>query len=734
MDFDVSRPAGRNAFPRLPSRLALLTGLAAATLGTGAAFAADDPAPQTLAPVTVRGTGETATGPVAGYVARVDRAATKTDTPLIEAPQSITVIPRDQIDDQGAQTVGEALRYTAGVYSDARPGNRYDSMFLRGFGGFGGSANYVEYLDGLKLQRGLSYAVPSFDQTMLERIEVLRGPASVLYGQANPGGLINMTSKRPTADPLHEIVVGYGTDNQKFTSFDLGGALDADKTMLYRVTGVGRAGDGPIDHSKEERFAIAPSFTWKPNGETKVTILSSYQRDPKSYYAPFLPVYGTVLPNRNGQIARDFDPGDPNFDSYDRTQATAGYEIEHAVTDNVKLRQNLRFMHIDSEFRSLSVSALSANQAVLSRRSALVNERVNTLALDNQGEVKFQTGALAHTLLGGIDYQYGNAHRELGNGTAPSLSLLNPVYNLVIADPAVTSIATQKQQQLGFYAQDQMRFGNWAFLLGGRQDWARTETDFDKGGTDSSQNDHAFTWRTGLVYLFDNGLAPYVSYATSFQPQTGTDYAGHAFDPTEGKQYEAGVKFQPKGVNSFITASVYHLTQSNVLTTDTAHSGYSIATGEVTSKGVELEAHASLSQNLDLVASYAYTDITNTKSNNAAILDKRPAGAPKNIAALWAKYGFHEGPATGLGLGAGVRYVGESAADAANTTTVPSVTLVDASVSYDLDHVAPSLAGMRVQLNANNLFDRKYVAACSSATTCFYGSGRTVLATLRYRW
>lgn len=722
-----SRPA------LLAGLLAVLPPVAAEVRAADAGGSAAGPA-LTLPAVTVEAKGESPLESPKGYVARSDLTGTKTDTPIIATPQSITVIPRDQMNDQGVRTVGEALRYTAGVYSDSRPGNRFDSLFLRGFGGFGGGANYVEYLDGLRLQRGLSYAVPSIDPFLLERVEVARGPASVLYGQASPGGIVNLTSKRPTATPFGEAVAAYGTNKQGYAGLDFGGPIDPEGKLLYRFTGIGRKGEGDVDHVEEERVAIAPAFTWRPDDDTTLTVLSSYQRDPKSYYAPFLPAQGTILPNRNGTIPTSFDPGDPGFDTYSRTQGAIGYQFEHTVSDRIKVRQNARYLHIDSTFRALSLSGLAADQRTMTRRSTLSQENVNTAAVDNQGELTFSTGALAHTLLGGVDYQYGFADRALGNGTAPNIVWTAPVYNQRIANPAITSQTSQRQQQLGLYAQDQMRLDRWAFLLGLRHDWANSKTTDKRANSSVTQSDTAFTWRAGAVYLFDNGLAPYASYATSFQPQTGTDWAGSPFEPSKGRQYEVGVKFQPKGVNSYVTVAGFHLTQENVLTADTAHPGFSTPTGEVTSQGVEVEAKASLTDGLDLIASYAYTDITNTKTTVAANRDKRPVGAPEHLASLWGHYTFHEGPVAGFALGAGVRYIGASAGDPANTVEVPSATLVDAMLSYDLENLTPKARGAQVQLNATNLFDKEYVSGCASSITCFYGAGRSVLASLRYRW
>jgi iron complex outermembrane receptor protein len=693
----------------------------------------------TLSPVTVSADGqprnETATGPVDGYVAKRALTATKTDTPIKETPQSISVVTRDQMDDQGAQTVGQALRYTAGVYSDGRAGSRYDSVFMRGFGGYGSTAGYVEYLDGLRMLRGISYAIPTLDENELERVEVLRGPSSVLYGQANPGGIVNMTSKRPTTEPYHEVTMGFGTNDTYYSTYDMGGPVTDDKTVSYRLTGSGRTESADTDHNKSQRIAVAPSFTWQPNADTSLTLLTNYQYDPKSYYAPYLPAYGTVWPNAAvGKISKSFDPGDPNYNSYERTQGSVGYQFEHHIDDKLTVRQNLRYLHVDSTFHAVSLASLSANQATLNRRATVSNENVNTVVVDNQGEVKFETGPVAHTLLTGLDYQWVYANRELGTATTSSLSLTDPVYYRSISSPAITSRTSQLQKQVGVYSQDQMRVGRWALLMGVREDDASVDTDVKLGGTSSSLNKSAFTWRSGLVYLFDNGLAPYASYSTSFQPQTGTTYTGQALDPSEGKQYEVGIRYQPDGMKSSMTVSGYDLTQSNVSVSDTAHTGFYTQTGEITSRGAEVEIKTSVTDNLNVIANYGYTNVVNTKTSDPTALGKHPVGAPKHIASLWGNYEFDRGELAGFGLGGGIRFVGSTAGSTDNSLQVSAYRLYDAMAYYDLKNINPVLEGARLQLNGTNLTNKTYVSGCGSTTTCFYGEGRTIIGSLRYRW
>ena len=681
--------------------------------------------------IDVTGNGDGTTS----YVATRSAAGTKTDTPLIETPQSVSVVTRKQIDDQAIQSVRQALRYTPGVISDYRGagGSRYDTIIYRGFGG---GVNYdYAFLDGLRLA-GTNYAVPQIDPYLLDRIEVVRGPASVLFGQNTPGGLVNLVSKMPTAQPFHEVVMQAGTFNRFQGGFDLGGPIDAEGKYLYRLTGVGHFGNTQVDYQKDDRIAIAPAFTWRPDADTSLTILAKYQHDPNGGYFGFLPAVGTVLPLPNGsRIPRNFFDGSPLFDQFDRTEAAIGYKLEHRFNEVWSMNSSFRYMHLDLDYKSVYTTGIDTsnpNDPRLTRSAIFNTAHSDAIGADNNVQAEFATGPLQHRALLGIDYQRLAIHDLQGTRAQSSLSIFNPDYTSPIAVPAATMDAQQTLTQLGLYAQDQIKWGGLTVLTGVRHDWADNDRNDRLAPPAIQQNDRAFTWRAGAIYNFENGIAPYASYSTSFQPSSGADYAGNLFKPTTGQQFEAGIKYQPPGTRVLLTAAYYDLTQQNVLTTDPAHTMYSIQTGEVRSRGFELEGRATLEQGLELIASYSYMDNINTQSTTAQ--GKHPTYVPDQTAGLWADYTIQTGTFTGLGFGGGVRYIGRSYVDAANTMTVPDYTLVDAAIHYDFGRADPRLKGWRAALNASNLFDKGYVSACATATKCFYGAGRTITATLAYRW
>jgi iron complex outermembrane recepter protein len=671
-----------------------------------------------------------------GYVASEGGAATKTSTSLRETPQSVSVVTREQMDAQNVQSVGQALRYTAGSIADTRgPVSRYDVIYLRGFGGFD-----LEHLDGLKLPTGGNYAIPQVDPYMLERIEVLRGPSSVLYGQNQPGGIIDLVSKRPTAIPFGEAQLQVGNFNRIQGAFDIGGPVDKAGEWLYRLTGLARTSDTQVDFTKEQRISISPAVTWRPDNDTTLTILTNYQQDPSAGYFGFVPAQGSFLPNPNGKISTSFYDGDPSFDYFDRKQGTVGYLFEHRF-DTWTVRQNLRYQAIDVGWGRVASRGLQADLQTLNRRVTTDDETMRSFAIDNQAEARFNTWRLQHTMLFGVDYQYSMDKFVLGNNNnAPTLNILNPVYYRTILPPPVIQSTAQSLSQVGIYAQDQIRLGNWALTLSGRHDWSEINTTDRLLNVTTDQMDHAWTERAGLVYLFDNGLAPYVSYSTSFQPTLGTGFGGATFVPTTGEQYEVGAKYKLPGYNAFVTVAAFDLTQQNVLTADPnplhvcAGAACSIQTGEVRSRGVEFEGKASLTEGLSLLASYTHLDpvVTQSTTNN---LGKRPIAIPTDTASMWADYTFHGGQLDGFGLGGGVRYVSSTAGDAANLYIVPAFTLFDAAIHYDLAGLSPQLKGYSFAVNAMNLFDKEYVSSCTSApASCYYGSRRTVIGTLKYKW
>lgn len=680
---------------------------------------------------------ETAWGHVDGYVATRSGSGTKTDTPLIETPQSISVVTQDQIQAQAAQSVSQAIRYTAGTHGEVAGADlRTDAVYVRGF-------LADQYLDGLRLMNFAIYAYPIIDPFNLERIEVLRGPASILYGQASPGGVVNMVSKRPTTEPYQEMFVSTGSYGRIQSGVDVSGPLDKNKEFLYRLTASGYDVGSQVDSKGYERVSIAPSLTWRPDNDTTLTVLGTYQRDPKAGFYNQLPPrgIGTLYPYQGQTIPTSFYSGEPGFDKTDRTYGSIGYLFEHRFSGGLTVRQNLRYMENDTSFAVVSPDTALTNPTNLTRRAYTTNETVKSFALDNQAEGKFVTGAFEHTTLFGLDYRNATDNASGGQGTASAINAFNPVYGYT---PTIVQTSNNRQhlEQVGVYAQDQIKFDHWVALLGIRRDQADSQTDnLLTGLRTATLSDSAITKRGALLYKFDNGLAPYIQYTESFQPTAGTDYYGNAFLPTRGKQEEAGIKYQPNPTSLF-TLAYYNLVQENVLTPDpdATHIGKSVQTGEIRSRGVELEGKSEVTPNLTVLGSYTYLDQIVTHSNNAVQIGKRPVGMPTHSAAAWADYTFHSGPLDGFGLSGGVRYIGESAGTTSNylpnSTTpffIPSATLFDAAVHYDLAALGPRFKGFKLSVNATNLFDKTYLSLCQDGG-CYYGLRREVIATLRYRW
>ncbi|HBM9476223.1 TPA: TonB-dependent siderophore receptor [Klebsiella oxytoca] len=683
--------------------------------------------------VVTAGSSEDPTAPLKGIVATRTLSATKTAAEIVKTPQSVSVVTRDQMRALDVTSVSQALRYSAGVFTEYRgSSNRNDEVFVRGF-------SYVpKFLDGLSYGATASSQTGTFDPWLLERVELVRGPASVLFGQVNPGGLIAMTSKRPVSQPIHELQFRTGNHHLAEGAFDFGGPLSDDGRLLYRLNGIARTQNSQVEDYKETRMAIAPALTWYPDDATRMTLLTSYQKDPDAGYRNFLPRYGTVESVDGSYIARDFNVSDPSYNQSWREQTMIGYEFEHQPDDTFTLRQNARYATIKQKYRYLVYSSSPANSSVLSRRAQHETRQTDEFGIDNQLEAKFASGQVAHTVIGGLDYKTSKDKQYLGQagGSQYDLDWRSPTYGVSV-DESAFSPATNEQQNLdqaGVYVQDQLSWQNWELLVSGRYDWAEVRTTNFTDASSTQQNDNKFTWRTGLLYAFDSGLSPYISYSTSFEPNLQTNRAPGVgpFDPSEGKQVEVGVKYQPDP-NALITLALYDLTQSNVATYNSA-AGWFENSGKVRSKGVEAEAHATLFENLNLIASYTYTDAETVNTTVIGTEGKTPARIPTHMASAFTSYTLPDGALKSLTAGVGVRYIGTSYGDAKNTFKVPAVDLYDAMVSYELGELNSSLKGAQVQFNVNNIADTRYVASCASDSACFYGIGRTVTATVSYAW
>lgn len=684
-----------------------------------------------LETIVVQGKGSRL-GPVSGYVAANSGTGTKTSTPLIRTPQSVTVVTREQAAAQGAQSLTQALRYTAGVAAEVRgSASRYDLPYIRGFGS---PLDSNQYLDGLRMLRGGGYAIPQIETYGLERVEFLKGPSSTLYGGVNPGGMINAASKMPMEEPRREVELLFGSHKRMQLGFDFSGPVNEDRSVLYRVVGLGRKSDTQVINTEEERLFLAPSLTWAPDADTTLTVTGSYQHDPEGGYYGILPTVGSLWPGPVGQIPRSFNEGDPGYDQFDREQAAIGYQFEHRLNETWMVRHNLRYLDHTTITKTLGTASLASDGHTINRYALGTDETVRGVTSDLQLQAEFETGALTHTTLFGFDYQYSDWRQIRDYGAAPSIDFLNPVYGGAM-NLALARITNQKQRtsQSGFYVQDQIELGNWTLVAGGRHDAVRTSTDNFLNGIARSQSDHAFSGKLGLIYNFDNGLAPYLSYSTSFLPVNGTDANGKAFKPTTAEQYEIGVKYQPEGFDGLFTLAYFDINQKDVVTSLNPLQSYQ--TGEQRSRGVEFEAKVAVNGNLNVTGAFSYTKAEVVKGLGVDVGDY-PIGVPDYTASLWTDYTFSEGVLEGLNAGGGVRYVGKTVGGytvAATRLDAPGYTLFDAALTYDFGKKTPDLAGLSARLSVNNVFDKTYVT-CLSNNFCNYGNGRVVYGSLTYRW
>jgi iron complex outermembrane receptor protein len=662
--------------------------------------------------VTASAEKENAWGPAAGYVAKRSATATKTDTPLLEIPQSISVITRAQMDAQGIQTVEQSLRYTAGVLTEVTGYDlRYASLNIRGF-------DASLYRDGLRVFKTGTYGDWLADPQGVERVEVLKGPSAVLYGQGGPGGLVNQVSKRPTPEPISEVAISVGNHSRYQTSFDLGRPLNEDGSLLFRLNGLARDSKTQTDYSRDDRLFIAPSLTWKPSAQTTLTVLADVTRDrmtPKSWW----PNRSLLNSYAEGRIPVNTFAGEPGFDHYNRDMTSVGYLFEHKFDDSLTLRQNLRHARYELDYQHVYATAVRNDNRSVNRASLISRSISDATTVDTHVQKDFRTGSVQHKLLLGFDYQDFSGVEDIGFGNAPVLDVFNPVYGIAFASP-VTTRNTAKVTQNGLYVQDQMRFERWIVNAGLRHD--RADTQRTAGAVQSSANDAKTTGSAGLMYLFDNGVTPYVSYSSAFAPVVGANYTATP-RPETGEQFELGIKYQPAGSSSFLTASVFDLRKQNVTTLDPTNVALRVQTGEVRSRGLELEGKASLARGLDLIASYTWLDAKVTRSNDPLELGKMPFQTAHNTAKLWLDYAFQNEALRGWSLGGGVRQTGPTVADTYNAYYNEGYTVFDAAVHY---HAGP----IRFALNATNLFDK----ATTANRAQFYGQGRNVTATVAYRW
>ena len=649
----------------------------------------------------------------------------------------MSVVTADEIRNRGATNIDQVFSYSAGFNGEQYGGTGLARTypFVRGFLAY-------EYLDGLKLHDS-NWSIETFG---LDRAELLKGPAGTLYGQASPGGLLDMLSKRPTEKSRGYVDILLGNYSRVQGEFDVSGPVNQNGTILYRAVGLARDANTEVRFTKDQRIYFAPSFTILLGDNTRFTLLAMEQYDPNFRPLQLLPEVGTVLKGNAGYISRSTFTDDPSYDKTKKNEAMVGYLFEHKFSETIVFKQGLRYSDVDLYGQYMTLGSQAANQLSVPR-SALLNEYdIHNFQVDNNLDAKFSTGPLHHNLLLGADFSYIPNYQGRGTGAATSINLFNPVYYTPINVPLITSKRYQLQEQTGLYAQDQMNLERLSVVVGVRQDWTQgfnktylASTNFSTA-TVVNQNPSATTETVGASYEVLPGVAPYFNNATSFFPTQDADYANNPLPPTTGRQYEAGLKVKPVGIanlNAILTLAAFDIKQQNVEEADPVHPGFPISVGGVHSRGAEAELKLSLLPQLNTSLAYTHLidtiDQTSSSASSILTLGKTPTATPNDMAAAWVDYA-PDFLLRGLRVGSGVKYFGSSWGDVNNTFRVSSYYTIDALIRYDFGALNSHYSGWQLSANAQNLLDRRYVAGCFANTQCYYGLGAQYRADLSFRW
>ncbi len=698
---------------------------------------------------------DSSVGPDFSYLGQKSRTATKTDVAISETPRAVSIVTREQMDDRASISIADALQYTPSIQANYfGEDNKQDWFVIRGFK----QANSGLYQDGTRLYSSGFYSW-QIDPFGLERVEILRGPGSALYGQTPPGGVINVVSKRPQFDGgSGQFSAEFGTDDRKQISLDVNSEVN--EKMAFRLQALGRKNGSRVDGVEAERIFIAPSLAYKFTDDTKVTLLTSYQKDDSDPYLQFLPMEGTLTSNENGKISDSTAVGNPDWETFEREQLSLGYEFEHHFSDRTYFMQNARYSKMDINLRQIyslgyakdnGLGAYDPNNTSIVRGASTEEGTSDAFNIDNRVVHNFKTGVVEHTLLTGFDYQSididskdfasdplvadGNStitHPLLGNIPNPLFDVFNPTYtnNIVLLDSSFSVVddsdrqtTKTKNNQLGLYVQDQMMIARkWAVQVGVRYDDSTNETHNTSTDAKTKVDNEEWTTNLGVAYLMDSGFTPYASYAQSFNPIIQLDQNGDPAKPERGEQFEVGLKYQPRSFDGYFNVAAFEVSKENLARTV----GNELTQiGEVRNRGLELEAVANVSEALTLIGNVSFIDSEITADSTSENVGNTPSQIADQLASAWANYRFFDGALDGLTIGAGARYVGESYADNTETNVVPSYTLFDATVSYRIEDY-------KFQVAAKNLADKEYVATCDFY--CFYGDRRNVIASVTYDW
>lgn len=657
-------------------------------------------------------------GAIDGYLAPATETGVKSGVPLSEVPQSISVVTSTELDARQPNQIEDAIKYTAGVNASTwGTDDRYDQFAIRGFD----LGTQSIYRDGLP-QKSMSFTAFTTDPYMTERIDVLRGPAGVLYGSNDAGGMINLVTKRPTFTRLAEGKVSYGSNNTKTAAFDLSNTLNQQGTLAGRLTGLVRDGETEIENSANDRAFLAGGLTWSPTDYTVFTILGHIQRDSLTPLNMF-PVAGEDYDTSWGRLPDDWPYKQSYYNHFKTEQQSLGWELTHEFSPEVTFNHRLRYAHQTTDYAQLDYSY--ADPASVYYYPFIVDDEAETLGTDSNIEWKRGFAGGENSLIVGFDYQKSrNKETVYLDYTTYLIGYANPNFDFVVTDPALSARNRTTYVESGIYLQNHLKlFRGTSLTFGLRRTWMENKIEDLLYGTTDTQSNSATTGMIGVTHEFANGLTPYMSYTEGFVQNLGKTITNKVLDPSKSKQWEAGLRYQPTN-DLLLSAALFDLRKTNVKDYDLNDPTWSSFTqaGEIRSRGIELEARGRLNETLQGMASYTYLDTEITQSSNSSQIGNENGMAPHHQVSLWLDYDASR-HVPGLNVGAGVRYVSDTFATQDNLRKTPGYTLADLSLRYEADSYA-------VVLGVTNLFGREYYGVCYDNYACASGEGRKVTLSL----
>lgn len=652
------------------------------------------------------------------YVAQNAASLLKSDAPLFETAQAVSVVTREQLDQKQATTLAEAINGIAGVVSGQRGRRGWDDFNIRGQ-----SANNQIFIDGLRTSARSAVAV---DLSGIDQVQVLKGPASVNFGQVAPGGLVNLVTKRPEAENFSRTDLSYGSYDFKQATFDLNYAPQNTEKGAFRLTGRYADQDDPVDYVYFKNLYISPTYNFDLGEHADLSVIASYQhREYQRYQGA--PLVGTLLPSSLGKVDSSFFSGDPASDPYKADVYRAGWNFKYDFGNELVFRQNAAVQKTEMNGGFISLQAGGTETAV-KRRLEVQDWDYTNYTIDQNLQKTFQFGQITHELLLGFDVMQEKRETLADRCNFASINPFQPHYNQgCITALSLNSHSITELQDMGLYARNRIDLGDqWIINLSGRYDWAKSSSENVLKGTKTDpQDDQAFTGNASVMYLANQFVAPYISYATSFIPNIGTDKNDALFEPEKGKQYEIGMKFQSADQQIQGALSWFDLRRQNVLVNDPTDINYQITEGEQTTQGIEAEVNAALSDRWTSSVAYAYTyDSKTTKSTELTAIGERLENTPEHTYSLMTRYR----PQGVLGWYVGAGITGASATELAGLNVeLPAYTIYNADAGYDTEHWG-------AQLSIRNLFDKNYYSGVIDNRVVAFGNPRQVNFAVKFKY